>query len=133
MNEDKKKKKAEYMNKYYHANKDYREKCSKQSEEARIKLRQEILLHYSKGDIPQCECCGCAINRFLTIDHKNGGGSKQRKTGVTGSSFCKWIKKNNFPDEFRILCMNCNFAIGIHEECPHKRKSPPDSVGDFNI
>ena len=26
-----------------------------------------------------------------------------------------------YPDGFRILCMNCNFATRFKKECPHKR------------
>jgi hypothetical protein len=35
-------------------------------------------------------------------------------------TFYKWLVEHNFPPRFRTLCMNCNFARGIHGYCPHE-------------
>lgn len=43
---------------------------------------------------------------------------------MKSTSLLKWIKKNNFPHTFQILCHNCNFAKGHSKDnkCPHERK-----------
>lgn len=87
--------------------------------------RFQCLMHYSNGVI-QCECCGELEYEFLTIDHINGGGQKQLKElKRIGTNFYRWLMMNNFPDGFRVLCMNCNHAIGRQNSdgiCPHQRK-----------
>lgn len=81
-----------------------------------------VLQHYSNGD-PKCACCGESEWKFLAIDHVNGGGKKHRS--VTSSCLADWIVRNNYPDGFRVLCHNCNFARGIYGKCPHEQ------VGSF--
>ena len=67
-----------------------------------------------------CACCNEPHLRFLTVDHINGGGNKQRKTIGQGRLY-QWLIKNNFPDGYQILCFNCNagreYNGGI---CPHE-------------
>ena len=82
-----------------------------------------VLRHYS-GGVPQCACCEEPHVEFLTIDHIGNDGAAHRKvlrkSGVNGSTFYWWLIKNNFPDGFQVLCMNCNFAKGAFGECPHE-------------
>lgn len=84
------------------------------------KLKIEVLTHYG-GNPPKCVCCGETHIEFLSIDHINGGGTKKRKETGGGSSLYRWLKKNNFPKEFQVLCMNCNFAKGHFGICPHNK------------
>ena len=49
------------------------------------------------------------------------GGTKHRKVLGGGTAFFKWLRDNNYPKEYRILCMNCNFSIGHFGYCPHKK------------
>ena len=53
----------------------------------------------------------------------NNDGAKHRKEiGHGGSLMYSWLIKNNFPPGFQLLCMNCNFAKGIHGGiCPHTK------------
>ena len=89
------------------------------------KYRVIVLQYYSKSTIPFCACCGEKEYSFLSIDHINGGGTKHRKEfGVTlgkGGTIIQWIKRNNFPDGFQILCHNCNMAKGFYGKCPHNK------------
>jgi hypothetical protein len=73
----------------------------------RIKDKIEVLKHYGG----ECVCCGELEVRFLTIDHIEGGGTKQRKE-IGKGNFYQWLKNNNFPDGFQIMCSNCNTAKG---------------------
>ena len=87
------------------------------------KLRLEILIHYG-GNPPKCACCGESHIEFLTLDHIHGGGNKERKKYSKGGSYGLWLhlRKSNFPEGYRVLCMNCNHSIGHYSYCPHKGK-----------
>ena len=77
------------------------------------RLRDEVLKHYGG----KCECCKERMFEFLAIDHINGGGGKHRK--AVKIDFTYWLKKNNFPPGYRVLCHNCNMAMGRYGYCPH--------------
>lgn len=87
--------------------------------DAQLKLK--VLLHYSKGVVwPSCECCGETCIEFLSIDHINNDGAKHRKEVKSSVHIYRWLLKNKFPEGFRVLCINCNFALGHFGYCPHK-------------
>jgi len=79
-------------------------------------LRQQVLDYYGGC----CECCGEAHQEFLAIDHVNGGGRKHRAKTGSGINFYYWIVRNNFPDDLRVLCHNCNQSLGLYGYCPHQ-------------
>lgn len=81
-------------------------------------VRDRVLRHYG-GEDPRCACCGEGENVFLCLDHINGGGNKHRAEAGEGSSFFQWVIRNGFPDGFRVLCHNCNFAYRMFGVCPH--------------
>ncbi len=62
--------------------------------------------------------------QFLTIDHVEGEGNIQRKAlfgyNVGGVHMYRWLKRNNYPNGFQVLCMNCNWATRYRNICPHK-------------
>ena len=80
--------------------------------------RNEVLTHYGG----RCACCGEEIIEFLGIDHINGGGYQHRKQ-IHGTSIYSWLKRNNYPEGFRVLCHNCNMALGFYGYCPHKKEA----------
>ena len=91
------------------------------SRKRRFVLKIEVLAHYSEYDEPICACCGEHEIEFLSIDHINGGGLKERKKlGRSGWSFYLWLKSNKFPDGYRVLCHNCNQSYGQFGYCPHQ-------------
>lgn len=96
--------------KYYRYNYN-KEKLQRRRQEERL----GILIHYSENP-PKCSRCGFTDVRALQIDHINGGGRRQRREdGLKhGQAMYRWIKKNNYPDGFQILCANCNW-IKKHE------------------
>lgn len=91
-----------------------KDKLNRYSKEWSRKNREDVLFHYGG----KCECCGENKKEFLSIDHINGGGNKHRKD-IGHLSICKWLKKNNYPKGFRILCHNCNMAKAFYGYCPH--------------
>jgi hypothetical protein len=64
----------------------------------------------------KCVCCGESNVEFLAFDHIDGGGTQHRKKV---GNITTWIVRNNFPDNIRILCHNCNQARGYYGYCPH--------------
>lgn len=81
------------------------------------------LLFAAYGD--SCACCGESHREFLAVDHMNGGGLAHRRSihpkgKASGNAFYQWLINNNFPPGFRILCHNCNQAIGHYGYCPHQ-------------
>jgi hypothetical protein len=79
-------------------------------------VRIEVLEHYGN----KCACCGESTREFLAIDHIRGGGHRHLKT-LKRATIYYWLKQNNYPDGFQILCHNCNCAKGFYGSCPHKK------------
>ncbi len=95
------------------------EKISIRDKKKRMEIRYDIISYYTDG-IMKCMCPGCNEDHldFLTIDHINNDGAEHRKEiGDGGSNLYYWIYKNNFPEGFQVLCMNCNFSKGKHGHC----------------
>ena len=96
--------------------KKYRGFCTK----AKNKLKTEIFTYYC-GGTPRCSC-GVIDVDILSIDHINGDGAKHRReiglSGKGGYNFYRWLKKNNFPEGFQVLCYNCNFRKRLTEMKP---------------
>lgn len=89
---------------------------------SRIRAFETILSHY--GSI--CKCCGETGSLFLTVDHINNDGAKQRGRNTKEASMfylslAKKIREGQAPTDLQILCYNCN--CGRHRNggiCPHK-------------
>lgn len=101
------------------------EKCQSKkaiaSRNYRMKLRFEVLSAYGS------ECCCCQVNNFdlLTIDHVGGGGRKHRLSMNNAPTPILYalIRRENFPDTYRVMCFNCNSATHFYGTCPHHRAS----------
>jgi hypothetical protein len=119
---------------YYLKNKDYiykktlnyqknnPDKVKKYSAVSRTKIKTDTFSYYSNGNI-KCKNCSCKDLDILTIDHINGKGSSHRieifgdkKTG--GCRFYFWLKRNNFPNGYQVLCFNCQFRKRFIEMQP---------------
>lgn len=61
-----------------------------------------------------CERCGEKDKKYLCLDHRNGDGYKDRRSGTrkTGIKLIDEFRKMGWPQElkkrYRILCWNCN-------------------------
>lgn len=108
-------KQSEYQKKFY-SNPINKKRTNTKQRELWMSDRIKCLTHY--GGI--CACCGEGKYEFLAIDHINGGGNKHRK--IIGHNFVRWLKKNNYPEGFRVLCHNCNNSLGHYGYCPHKHE-----------
>lgn len=97
------------------------EKAKEWAKNTKQKLKMAGLLFYG-GNPPKCACCGEKAIEFLTMDHINGDGNKHRASESNATNIYQWLKTNKYPSGFRVLCMNCNWAIGVHGLCPHQKK-----------
>jgi hypothetical protein len=61
---------------------------------------------------------------FLAIDHRNGGGHRERRRLSALSLWIKLLKLGTPQSEYRVLCHNCNSAIGFYGYCPHQAEMP---------
>jgi hypothetical protein len=87
-----------------------------------IRDKKNALEKYG-GIPPKCACCGECHLEFLTIDHMNGGGNVHRKEIGGGSGgIYRWLRNKKWPDGFRVLCINCNYSIGLFGYCPHQKE-----------
>lgn len=58
-----------------------------------------------------CKTCGENWDVVLDIDHIHGGGTQHRANlNIGGDRFYYWLRRNNYPEGFQVLCRNCNWA-----------------------
>jgi hypothetical protein len=77
--------------------------------ERHAELRRTVIEHYGN----KCARCNEGHLEFLTIDHIAGGGTRHREElARRNQSLFRWLKKNEFPKGFRVLCMGCNQFLG---------------------
>ncbi len=92
-------------------------KCAKRDRDYNFELKLAAFNAYGG---PTCRCCGETEFAFLQIDHVRNDGAAHRR--VYPSRIYYWLKNNNYPKGFQVLCANCNFAKGFFGVCPHKRR-----------
>ncbi|NWK05196.1 hypothetical protein HX833_03785 [Marine Group I thaumarchaeote] len=88
-------------------------------------LKDEVFTYYTafydpSAKEPHCNCkiCPGPENNLelLTIDHKR---KRTKKDNLSGTSLYKYLKENDYPDGYQVLCFNCNFGKGLYGRCPH--------------
>ena len=88
-------------------------------------LKYEAMMYYTlrynpSATKPQCNCPGHVETciELLAIDHKKKRTKKEK--GLTGKSFYKYLKENNYPEGYQVLCFSCNFVKELYNgKCPH--------------
>ena len=93
-----------YMKKYRNSHPKFREQQNLSNIKRGNKLRLEVLKHYS----PELKCnrCGFSDIRCLDINHIN---PETKIKNQNGKILVYYLKKNNYPKEFEVLCRNCNW------------------------
>lgn len=96
------------------------EKCDKRTKKYRREIKLQAITNYGG----KCVCCGESNIAFLTFDHVDSNGGERRKRipeQKGGSAMHYWLRRNGYPNEFQILCYNCNLARDHNDGiCPHK-------------
>lgn len=94
---------------YYQKNKNViKQKTKKYYESWKTYNKFITIFHYTEGRM-MCQNCDEDIIELLTIDHIEGGGNKHRKETGKANLYV-WLRKNNYPQGFQILCYNCNLV-----------------------
>jgi len=87
---------------------EHNSRCKKIKEKQKLTVFSEYC-----DDVVKCKSCDENDIEILTIDHIDGNGAEHRReigmAGRGGDPFYQWLKKNNYPDGFQVLCYNCNF------------------------
>lgn len=94
---------------------DHGKRKHRENERQRRRLiKEQVIHHYSNGAM-HCSGCGFDNIKALTIDHIFGGGNQHRKqiNSKGGGEFYTWLRKNQYPEGFQVLCMNCQFIKKI--------------------
>lgn len=86
-----------------------------------IKLRDQVLLHYSFGLTVSCVCC--AGTEKLGIDHIQGGGKTHLiQLGLFNLTqdvrrFYSWLRSEGYPPGYQTLCRECSSSKGTGVRC----------------
>jgi len=99
----------------------FREQENKRKQEERLKLKIEAFTHYSYGKIA-CACCGETEINFLSLDHIENNGAKERRQFRRGGVlFYRLLRQKDYPTGYQVLCMNCNYGKRMNNGiCPHQ-------------
>lgn len=93
--------------------------------EWRLKIKQEMLDAYGR----KCVCCGVREEEFLTLDHIGGRNEINHPwKAKAGAAIYSKLKKLGWPKDYRLLCMNCNWAVRAGGICPHERQRLAEGV-----
>lgn len=95
----------------------YCEVCIETSRLYRHRLKADVIEGYGGA----CRCCGEAEPQFMTLDHIDGGGSAHKKAVNGNQMIYSFLRANNYPSGYQLLCFNCNSAKGAFGMCPHER------------
>jgi len=110
-----------YKKGYYEKNKSA---LTLQQKGRRDNLKKLVFDHYGR----RCNCPKCPTPDidplFLTIDHINNDGYKERghknRRGLSTTSIYLKIIRTGFPDTYQVLCWNCNCGKRLNNGiCPH--------------
>lgn len=98
-----------------------RQSIARRHKEKYGKMKFTIINFYTKGTM-KCQCPKCDVigYEFMTIDHVKNNGNIDRKT-KNAAQIRKLIIENNFPDDYQVLCYNCNCTKGTFGVCSHFR------------
>lgn len=72
----------------------------------------------------KCSCCPEDLTEFLEIDHVGGWGKYHKNAGgsrISGGQLYLWLKAEDYPGGFRLLCGSCHTAISYQGYCPHEK------------
>lgn len=98
----------------------FKDRVNAENLKRRNEVRDEVYRAYGGY---KCSCCGETERAFLSVDHVNNDGAAHKKAFnlKTGEQMYRWLKRNNFPAGFQILCMNCNWGKRNNKGiCPHQ-------------
>jgi len=101
-------------------NKNYKHRCKLcYGLRDRLRLKMQFFAAYDN----KCICCGEDDLRFLSLDHINNDGSKQKKElKLNEQQMYRLARQEGYlKDKYQVLCHNCNHGKYCNNGiCPHK-------------
>ena len=87
-------------------------------------LKDEVMTYYTayfdpNATGPYCRCCKEKVIELLVIDHMK---KRTKKDNKSGKDFYEYLKENDFPEGYQVLCFSCNFGKKLYGKCPHTEK-----------
>lgn len=79
--------------------------CREYMNQESKKLSEQVLTLYGGF----CIVCGENQLAFLAIDHMNNDGAEHRRSVGNGHRLYRWLRTNNFPSGYQVLCHNHNW------------------------
>jgi 5-methylcytosine-specific restriction endonuclease McrA len=129
------KKNKDYVNKY---SRELRRKQIENEGKSRNSLASKLNRQRNKKEVIEkmggkCTCCGETEIDFLTMDHVNNDGAQHRRDAKIGKrgggDIWRYVRDNNYPPDFQILCFNCNYSKFLGGgTCAHKRIKEKDNT-----
>ena len=104
-------------------NHSYTDKTKQQA--ASIKTYERLKLEVFEKYGSKCSACGVTDFDVLTVDHiaQDGAAHRRAQSLTGGNRMYYWLKKNNYPEGFRLLCYNCNIkAFRVYQREQRKNK-----------
>jgi len=92
---------------------------------------RELMRAFEHYGGAKCACCSESEPAFLSLDHKNNDGVKQRllmggRRDWGGHHLARKLRILGYPDGYQVLCMNCNMGRRKNNGvCPHKSPTVP--------
>jgi hypothetical protein len=87
----------------------------------RIKEKTDCFEAYGGA---KCNSCGENKIAFLEIDHIDNNGGVLRKIDSRQVNIYRWLRLNNYPNGYQVLCSNCNWKKKILLISNHGSKLP---------
>lgn len=88
--------------------------CKECQRKAQNKIRLDIVNHYGS------KCAYCGSTEDLQIDHIEGNGKAHREELGDGATIYYWIKRNNYPTGFQVLCKKHNVNKGSMSDSEYR-------------
>jgi hypothetical protein len=103
---------------------DYREKLNIRRHTYTSKCRLRALNLITRGGPLICAHCGCDDLRLIEINHRNGGGVKERRVGgnFTGINFyAAIVNRTRTTEDLELTCRLCNARHYLERKVPETK------------
>ena len=99
--------------------------------ENRLKVFQKL----SGKEVPDCKYCGCDVYKVLELNHRNGGGGKDKKNHATFDIIREILNGKRDINDYEVTCKVCNWEYfaeqkwGLHWNIKFI-KQPPNIINN---
>ena len=95
----------------------------KSANDARLTRDLRVSIIAELGGMCVWPDCGITDVRLLVLDHKHGGGTKERRRLGTGHTY--YLAMRDHLHDFQVLCCNHNHLKRLQEDDPTRRGTNP--------